>query len=295
MSYVLTLIANPDKKQITSSLLKETIDLLRSQELDVQDTLCLCQNEAYDLFTDTRGDPLFLREIASSLNIDIISQPTANRKKKLLIADMDSTIVTGETLDDLAEFAGLKDKVSAITARAMNGEIKFRDALHERVQMLKGLSASFLEEAMSRVHLTGGAETLLATMKSNGAYCALVSGGFTFFTERVAAQLNFDFNAGNNMEIIDGHISGNVIDPIINKDSKLAYLKSFRNEQNLLAHDTLAVGDGANDLPMLLEAGLGVAFHAKPSVIEQAKHNVQQGDLRSLLFAQGYSADQFVL
>lgn len=293
MSYVLTLIANPDKKQITSSILHEVVGLLENEGHLVLDSACLSKNEAYDLYIAEPSNPHFVRQISDKLNIDIIAQAAINRRKKLLIADMDSTIVTGETLDDLAEFAGIKEEVAAITARAMNGEIRFRDALHERVKMLKGLSAFFLEDAMRMVELTDGAQTLLATMKANGAYCALVSGGFTFFTERVAEQLNFDFNAGNNMEIIDGHITGNVIDPIINKDSKLAYLKSLTAEQGLSTNDAVAVGDGANDLPMILEAGLGIAFHAKESVVAQAKHNVQHGDLRSLLFAQGYNADNF--
>jgi phosphoserine phosphatase len=294
MSYVLTLIANPDKKQITSGRLDEIISLLQHEGLVITDSVCLSENEAYDLYTHTILEASSLRKMSQDLNLDIISQPHSNRQKKLLIADMDSTIVTGETLDDLAEFAGIKDEVAAITARAMNGEIKFRDALHERVKMLKGLSAAFMEEAMQKVELTKGAQTLVQTMKANGAYCALVSGGFTFFTERVAKQVGFDFNAGNRMEIIDGLITGNVIDPILTKDSKLAYLKSLASEQGITPKDCVAVGDGANDLPMILEAGLGIAFHAKASVVTQAKHNVQEGDLRSLLFAQGYTTKQFV-
>jgi len=282
MSYVLTFIANPDKHQITPEMIEAV--------LPGSNPVCLSDGEAYDVFIDA---PLE----GSTLNIeaDVICQKRQGRKKKLLIADMDSTIVTGETLDDLAEFAGIKAEVAEITTRAMNGEIEFRDALNQRVQMLKGLSAYSLEDAMRMVELTDGAQTLLGTMKANGAYCALVSGGFTFFTSRVADQLHFDFNAGNTMEIIDGHITGNVIDPIITKDSKLAYLKSLSAEQGITTEEALAVGDGANDLPMLLEAGLGIAFHAKPSVVSQAKHNVQEGDLRALLFAQGYRKEDFVL
>lgn len=283
MSYVLSLIANPDKQQIT-------VDEISAALPDAKPD-CLSEGEAYDVFTN---DVINLTDLKEKLpHVDLIFQEIGARKKKLLIADMDSTIVTGETLDDLAEFAGLKEQVAEITTRAMNGEIHFRDALEERVQMLKGLSAYFLEEAMRLVELTDGAQTLLGTMKANGAYCALVSGGFTFFTSRVADQLNFDFNAGNTMEIIDGAITGKVIDPIITKDSKLAYLKSLTAEQGLTTADAIAVGDGANDLPMIMEAGLGIAYHAKPSVVAKAKHNVQHSDLRALLFAQGYKANEF--
>lgn len=294
MSYVLTLIAKPDKQQITPLVREEVIRLLQTQGSCVDATQCLGENEAYDFFVNSLPDDAFLRALSKEEGLDIISQPTENRKKKVLIADMDSTIVTGETLDDLAEFAGLKDEVAAITARAMNGEIKFRDALHERVSMLKGLSSSFMENAMEQVELMPGAQTLVATMKANGAYCALVSGGFTFFTSRIAKQVGFDFNAGNEMEIVEGMLSGNVLEPILTKDSKLAFLKSITAEHGLTTADALAVGDGANDLPMILEAGLGIAFHAKPSVVGKAKQNIQYGDLRSLLFAQGYRVDQFV-
>jgi phosphoserine phosphatase len=285
MSYVLTLIANPDKQQITPDEIQSV--------LGNYDIVCLSPNEAYDIITD---DVINLAELKSKLpHVDTILQQQKDRRKKLLIADMDSTIVTGETLDDLAEFAGIKEEVAAITQRAMNGEIQFRDALAERVQMLKGLSATFLEEAMKMVTLTPGAKELVATMKANGAYCALVSGGFTFFTARVAQQVGFDFNAGNTMEIVEGILTGNVVEPIVTKDSKLSYLKSLCHEQNITTDHAVAVGDGANDLPMILEAGLGIAYHAKPSVVAKAKHNIQNGDLRSLLFAQGYKADEIVV
>ncbi len=283
MSYVLTVIANPDKQQITP---KEITDALPGTE-----PVCLSSQEAYDIFF---SDVIDLTELRSRLPFcDLIFQPAEGRKKQFLIADMDSTIVTGETLDDLAEFAGIKQQVAEITTRAMNGELDFREALNERVAMLKGLSAYKLEEAMRMVELTDGAQTLVGTMKANGAYCALVSGGFTFFTSRVADQVNFDFNAGNNMEIIDGQITGRVIEPIVTKESKLAYLKSLTKERGLTTKDAIAVGDGANDLPMIMEAGLGIAYHAKPSVVEVAQHNVQNADLRALLFAQGYKAEEF--
>jgi len=284
MSYVLTLIANPDKQQITSDEI--------AAQLSGVDPLCLSNGEAYDVMLDGVID---LKAIQAAFpHVDLILQPVEGRRKKLLIADMDSTIVTGETLDDLAEFAGLKDQVAEITTRAMNGEIPFRDALRERVLMLKGLSEGFLEKAMATVHLTPGARELVATMKANGAYCALVSGGFTFFTSRVAQDVGFDFNDGNHLEIIDGVLSGNVLEPIVTKDTKLSHLKTLCQKRGLSTDEAVAVGDGANDLPMLLEAGLGIAFHAKPSVVVKARYTVQNTNLRSLLFAQGYKADEFV-
>lgn len=283
MSYVLTFIANPEKQQITPGQILKHLPNAKP--------VCLSEGEAYDVEI---SEVVNLNDLRSKFtHADIIFQNAQGRKKKLLIADMDSTIVTGETLDDLAEFAGLKEQVAEITTRAMNGEIPFREALRERVMMLKGLSESFLEEAMNLVHLTPGARELVATMKANGAYCALVSGGFTFFTSRVAADVGFDFNAGNNMEIVDGVLTGKVIDPIVTKNSKLSYLQSLCQEQGLSVDEAVAVGDGANDLPMLLEAGLGVAYHAKPSVVEKARHNVQNTNLRSLLFAQGYTESEF--
>lgn len=285
MTYVLTLIANPDKQQITEQE-------ITAQLGDVNIT-CLSDGEAYDVLT---SDVLNLAELSAALpHADLILQNAEGRRKHLLVADMDSTIVTGETLDDLAEFAGIKDEVAAITKRAMNGEIQFRDALRERVGMLKGLSSEFMEKAMEMVHLMPGAKELVGTMRANGAYCALVSGGFTFFTSRVAAEVGFDFNAGNQMEIVDGVLTGNVIDPILTKDSKLEYLRKFAEERGLDINDTCAVGDGANDLPMLLEAGLGIAYHAKPSVVAKARHCVKVGDLTSLLFAQGYKRSDFVV
>lgn len=284
MSYVLTLIANPEKQEILPS---EITDCLGNVAMD-----CLSDGEAYDVLLD---NPIDLQPLRDQLShADIVLQKQEMRRKKLLVADMDSTIVTGETLDDLAEFAGIKEQVSEITRRAMNGEIQFEEALRERVGMLKGLSSDFMEKAMEMVHLMPGAKELVSTMRANGAYCALVSGGFTFFTSRVAAQVGFDFNAGNQLEIIDGVLSGKVIDPILTKDSKLEYLNSFAKKRGLDMAETLAVGDGANDLPMLLEAGLGMAYHAKPSVVEKAHHCLNVANLTGLLFAQGYKKSDFV-
>jgi phosphoserine phosphatase len=213
---------------------------------------------------------------------------------RLLVADMDSTIVTGETLDELADFAGLKDRIAAITARAMNGELDFKSALRERVGMLAGLKLEALEQTWQRVRLTPGARELVATMRAHGAVTALVSGGFSFFTGRVAALCGFDLHRSNTLLDDGAALTGQVGEPILDRDTKLALLSRLAAERGLPAAATLAVGDGANDLDMLRAAGLGVAFHAKPVVAAAARARVDFSDLRALLFAQGYRAADFI-
>jgi phosphoserine phosphatase len=225
--------------------------------------------------------------------IDILAQTQKNRKKKLLIADMDSTIVQGETLDDMAELAGIGPQIAEITARAMNGEILFSDALRERIAMFNGLNASFLDQTANNLVLTSGAETLVRTMAAQGAYTALVSGGFKFFTERVARQVGFDFNKGNEIEIINDRFSGNIVEPITTKTTKQEILKTLAQEQKIEMAETLAVGDGANDLPMLHTAGLGIAYRAKPVVVAQVRARVEYTDLTTLLYYQGYKQSEF--
>jgi phosphoserine phosphatase len=207
---------------------------------------------------------------------------------------MDSTIVTGETLDELADFAGLKDKIAAITRASMNGELDFAEALRARVAMLKGLNLDALEKTWTRVQLTPGAQELVRTMRAHNARTALVSGGFTWFTGRVAALVGFDMHRANTLLDDGAALTGGVGEPIVDRDTKLATLRELAAERGLRMAATLAVGDGANDLAMLREAGLGIAFHAKPIVAAEARARVDHADLRALLFAQGYSADQFV-
>lgn len=225
--------------------------------------------------------------------LDLLAMPAEGRRKKLLIADMDSTIVTTETLDEMAAAAGLKDVIAAITARAMNGELDFKAALRERVGMLKGLPATALEDTWRDTALMPGAEALLATMRANGAHCALVSGGFTFFTGRVAERVGFHEHHSNTLLLEGGKLAGTVAEPILDKDSKLETLKRLAAERGLPLADCCAVGDGANDLPMIQAAGLGVAFRAKPTVRAAARHVVTHGDLTALLFAQGYRRAEF--
>lgn len=225
--------------------------------------------------------------------VDVIATPQEGRRKRLLLADMDSTIVQGETLDELAAYAGLKEQVADITARSMNGEIDFATALRERVAMLKGLPVAALERTWESVRDTPGAAELVATMRAHGARCALVSGGFTFFTGRVAERLGFDVHLANVLEIADGVLSGRVREPILDRDAKLAALKRLAAEQGLPLAATAAVGDGANDLAMLSAAGLGVAWRAKPVVAAAARARLDHADLTGLLFAQGYRRSEF--
>jgi phosphoserine phosphatase len=225
--------------------------------------------------------------------VDAIAQDVAGRRKRLLIADMDSTMVTSETLDELAGEAGLKEEISAITRRAMNGELDFEGALRERVGMLKGLALEALERTWATTTLMPGAEELVATMRAHGARCALVSGGFTFFTGRVAERLGFHEHYSNTLLHDVGRLTGHVGEPILGRNAKLVTLKRLAAEEGIGLAATLAVGDGANDLDMLGAAGLGVAFKAKPVVAAAARARVDHADLRALLFAQGYRAEAF--
>jgi phosphoserine phosphatase len=227
--------------------------------------------------------------------LDWCVQPLEGRKKKLLIADMDSTIINVECLDELADFAGLKAEISAITERAMRGELPFEAALRERVAMLKGLPVTALQGAYDeRVRLNPGARTLVRTMAGNGARCVLVSGGFTFFTGRVAQAALFHAHRGNTLGEADGRLTGQVGEPILGREAKLQALTEEAAARQLPLSATLAIGDGANDLAMIEAAGLGVAYRAKPIVTAQADARVDYTDLTTLLYFQGYSADAFV-
>jgi phosphoserine phosphatase len=227
--------------------------------------------------------------------VDVNVVHWAGRRKKLLIADMDSTIIGCECLDELADMAGLKAKVSAITEKAMRGELDFPAALRERVAMLKGLPLAALERVyVERIRLNPGARTLVATMRKHGAHTLLVSGGFSYFTTRVAKDAGFEADQANILLDDGTALTGEVREPILGRAAKLAALEKAARLLNLKAVDTLAVGDGANDLGMIERAGLGVAYHAKPIVAEAAGARVTHGDLSALLYLQGYSDDEIV-
>lgn len=245
-----------------------------------------------DLLTLDQMD--LLRELLAGDKIDVTCTAASDRRKKLLMADMDSTIVVDETLDELAGYAGLKDKIAAITARAMNGELDFETALRERVGLLSGLSQTFVDDTVQKTELTDGAKALVKTMKACGATCVLISGGFTVFTEYVAGLCGFDHNFGNRLEIANGALTGQVIDPILTKDTKQAMLEKYTLELGLSESQTLAVGDGANDLNMLQTAGLGIGFHPKPLLKQSLLNYIEYGDLTALLYAQGYQDNEIL-
>ncbi len=227
--------------------------------------------------------------------LDWCLQPLAGRRKRLLVADMDSTIINVECLDELADFAGLKSEISAITERAMRGELAFEGALRERVAMLKGLPVTALQQAYDeRVRLNPGARTLVRTMRAHGARCVLVSGGFDFFTSRVAQAALFHAHRANTLMEADGVLTGLVAEPILGREAKLKALRDEAVAQRISLAETLAIGDGANDLAMIEAAGLGVAYRAKPIVAAQADARVDHADLTALLYFQGYSEDAFV-
>ncbi|MEP2781854.1 MAG: phosphoserine phosphatase SerB [Pseudoruegeria sp.] len=228
------------------------------------------------------------------VGIDLIVLPTANRAKKMLLADMDSTMIRQECIDELAAEAGVGERVADITARAMNGELDFNDALKERVGLLKGLPESVIDKVLAeRIDLMPGGKTLLTTMKANGAYAALVSGGFTAFTAKVAAELGFDQNRANTLNIEGGQLTGTVGMPILGREAKVHALNEITAELGISSDDVMAVGDGANDLGMLGLAGAGVALHAKPSVAAECEIRINHGDLTALLYIQGYSKTDF--
>ncbi|PTX57842.1 phosphoserine phosphatase [Litoreibacter ponti] len=230
-----------------------------------------------------------------NMQIDLVVQPFEGRRKKMLLADMDSTMIQQECIDELAAEAGVGERVADITARAMNGELNFEAALMERVGLLKGLDCGVIDTVLnSRITYMPGGKTLLATMKANGAHAALVSGGFTAFTAAVSAELGFDENRANTLIVADGKLTGEVGLPILGRDAKVAALEQISARLGISEADVIAVGDGANDLGMLQRAGAGVALHAKPSVQEQAQIRVNHGDLTALLFLQGYASSEFV-
>jgi phosphoserine phosphatase len=295
MAYVATLISNPAKPAVDSALVGSISDALpHAAAAD-----WLNSGIAADIPFARPDAPLVeitarLRAIIGDRPADVAVLPQAHRRKKLLLADMDSTMIEQECIDELAAFVGLKEKVSAITARAMRGEIAFEPALRERVALLKGLPETVVDEIIaSHITLMPGGKILIATMKRHGAYTALVSGGFTVFTSRIGQTLGFDEDRSNILELTDGKLAGTVRDPILGKEAKQQRLMELRAEKQLRPEETMAVGDGANDLAMLGEAGLGVALHAKPAVAAAAHVRIDHGDLTALLYLQGYRATEF--
>ncbi len=290
MTYILTLIASDipvsiahleraekfvDEKGIGLNGKPEWLDIHQAADLPMQNAPTMAQMKE-------------LRALFATDHIDVLCVAAAGRKKKLLLADMDSTIVTTETLDELAGRAGIKDRIAEITARAMNGELDFHAALRERVGLLKGLSVNALQQTLDETELCEGAADMIRVLKENAVKCVLVSGGFTFFTGAVAELTGFHHHHGNELHHDGTALLGTVGDNILDKDSKLAFLKSYAAELGLDLSDTAAIGDGANDLPMLAAAGLGIGYRPKPVLEENLLNILRYAPLTGVLYAQGY-------
>ncbi|MBB3352980.1 phosphoserine phosphatase [Rhizobium sp. BK049] len=295
MALVATLVANPSNPVLTPGIAEQAAEAVTASGL-----YWLADGLACDIAlrdgADAQAAEANLLAVISSAPIDLVIQEQDSRRKKLLIADMDSTMIGQECIDELAAEVGLKEKVADITARAMNGEIAFEPALRERVALLKGLPISVVDEVIAkRITLTPGGPELIATMKSKGHYTALVSGGFTVFTSRIAATLGFDENRANTLLDEDGILSGFVAEPILGKQAKVDALNEISASLGISPQEAIAVGDGANDLGMLQLAGSGVALHAKPTVAAQAQMRINHADLTALLYIQGYRKTDFVM
>ncbi|WP_122074345.1 phosphoserine phosphatase SerB [Pseudophaeobacter sp. EL27] len=288
--YIVTLLCNPAKPCLDPAL----VDSLRNAWGGGEATW-LAPDIAAEFPLDTQPENQWqVWEDLQDLGVDLVLQPVSNRRKKMLLADMDSTMIEQECIDELAEEAGVGPRVKEITARAMNGELDFDGALTERVSLLKDLPESVISQVLdTRISLMPGGPALLATMKADGAYAALVSGGFTAFTARIADQLGFDENRANTLLVEDGKLTGKPGLPILGREAKVQALEQITARLGISEADVMAVGDGANDLGMLLRAGSGVALHAKPSVAAQCQIRINHGDLTALLYIQGYARDDF--
>lgn len=295
MELVATLISDPASPALAPHIVDHAASLLNSRGGSDIAVNWLAGRIACDLFFVGEGESFLSTDDFDQEPIDVVVQARRNRRKRALIADMDSTIIDVECLDELADFAGIKDRISAITERAMRGELDFEQAILERVAMLKGLDEAALSETwQSRINLTPGARELVATMKANGAVTELISGGFTFFTSRVREAVGFDADHANELLVENGKLTGDIKRPILGADAKLTGLNRIAKDHGLTPADIMAVGDGANDIPMLEAAGAGVAFHAKPATVAAANMNVQHSDLTALLYIQGYRDADFV-
>ncbi len=297
MKTILTLVSNPATAALSLEIVRTVRVALEQANAVTSPPDWLAPQIACDITLrniENEQAEEIARDVLVNAPIDLLAQGREHRRKALLVADMDSTMITVECLDELADYAGKKAEVSAITERAMAGELDFEGALKERVHMLAGMDAAMLERVWEeRIHLMPGAKELVATMAAHKACAILVSGGFTYFTSRVAEALGMAEHRGNELIISGGTLTGEVGMPILGRSTKAATLEGARKRLALTRPQTLAVGDGANDLDMLKGAGLGVAYHAKPVVAKAARAQVNHGDLTALLYFQGYRQSEF--
>jgi len=293
MALVATLISDPQAHALDPSTVN-----MASRAVDASGVDWLASDIACDILLpkDAAREEAeqVLRDVLAGLPIDLAVQPLEGRRKKMLIADMDSTMIDQECIDELADEIGVKEHVAAITARAMNGEIAFEPALRERVALLKGLEIEVVERVITgRITLAAGGRELIATMNAAGAYTALISGGFDIFTRRIAAMLGFREHRANRLIEQDGLLLGEVAEPILGRQAKADALREIAARLKIELSEVMAVGDGANDLDMIRLAGAGVAIHAKPAVAAAARIRIDHGDLTALLYLQGYRQEEF--
>lgn len=297
MTHILTLVASQGNPPVTDRHFKDAATILENYNIKpTAKPHWLDKGKAGEItLSDGPQSSLIahLRDEFAHDKIDFFITPSKNRQKKLLLADMDSTIASTETLDELAAFAGIKDKIAAITALAMEGKLDFHAALRERVGLLKDLPLSALHETLAQTELNPGAETFAPTMRAQGHTCVLVSGGFTFFTEAIADKSGFEFHHGNILEIENEKLTGKVREPILDKFAKVAFLDEYTKKLGLTPEDCLTIGDGANDIPMLKKAGLGIGYHPKNAVLDEVHNAILYGDLTAALYAQGYASKYF--
>jgi phosphoserine phosphatase len=297
MSLVLTVVAGRASPSLDPRFAEDIRTVLWQQGARTGETSWLSPERAFDLSFEELSATAARAAIAGRIaerRADFAILPAQGRRKRLLVADLESTVIENELLDDLAGLAGMGERIAAITARAMRGELDFASALRERVAMLAGQPAALIERAKAGIRFTPGARTLVATMRAAGAHTALVSGGFRVFTGWVRETLRFDTDAANTLEVADGKIVGRVKEPILAAEGKAAVLLNLAQREGIPLDLTLAVGDGANDVEMVSRAGLGVAFHGKPVLRERAAAAVEHGDLTTLLFFQGFHEGEFV-
>lgn len=293
MSHVATLVSNPKRPAVDAAAIAKARALLPNA---ISQTV-LNPGVAADIFfapgpdAQERSSSNLVRAALAPAPVDVVVQETKYRRKKLFVADMDSTMIDQECIDELADYAGLKAHVAAITERAMRGELPFEPALRERVALLKGLPLSVIDETIEKkITLAAGGKELIAALKANGVYTCLVSGGFTLFTNVIAQKLGFDENRANELLVENGTLAGKVKEPILGRAAKLATLRELTEKLGIRAEETVAIGDGANDLDMITAAGLGIAIHAKPAVAAAAQARIDHADLSAITYCCGFKA-----